>query len=280
MFVATNTSASVASSVGGMPEHMKFSESKDERTCWEAYQKFMDFGDVSTLPMIFTKEGSQVGGRSGSPLCYNRLFGLKEPTKEIGKDRVDPANDKIRKMRIGFREKLLEIAQAGGDDQRIAQKYVREAYSKHYPGFQKSEIEDEAAFEAMLASWPVEEVGEEAKLKDLINKGKLAEMVPIALRLADEGSNYAQTVVLQGIFEGMYGGKFIKFQSQALELLEKYALLGSREAFKIMQQKINIPQVKVIASKPEVIAAANRAKIDDVVGGWESFLRAKGVIAD
>lgn len=92
-----------------------------------------------------------------------------------------------------------------------------------------------------------------------------------------ETSHAVPALVLKSIFKGEgYDLKFL--QPIALNLLEIRARKGDDTAFDIMRAKIGIPQIKTIAIKPEVIAAADIAGIDIATGGWTAFLRAKGVL--
>ncbi len=263
VLIATSVSARVTP----MPDYMKIlGANSDDTACWQAFDGFMSSGNTDYLPMIFTTEESKVVGRSGSPMCKSRLFALREKIPEISKEVVDAANAEIREKRAAFREKLVGMAQTGDP---IAQKYVREAIGK-FPGFQRSEI-DVAALKTIIDSW-TKEVDKDTELKALIDHKKWDEMVVLAKELASGDSDYARTVILQGVFEEMYNRKFVPLQGQALKLLEEYALKGNSEAFRIMRLKIKIPPISSIARKPEIIEAANKAGIDN--GGWEAFVNA------
>ena len=93
-----------------------------------------------------------------------------------------------------------------------------------------------------------------------------------------ETSDESRRVVLEGIFETRYGLGTPENQAHALHLLEQYALAGNGKAFEIMRTKIAMPQIKDIAKKPEIIAAADTHGIDSAIGGWKAFLISKKVI--
>lgn len=275
----------IASDLSDMPAYMKHSGAPDEQTCWDAYVGFMHGGDTGQLKMIFTFLGKGSTPKR-SELCYQRLFGLK-----VGKgEEIEAFNEEIKGNRNAFREKLLNLVH--GDNAK-AKTYVIEAVSSKYFGFQESELnEDEKAFIATFmpkdtSKMSVDEIVEEgnagdASVKDhmikaLIKKHANAKIKEVALDWA-ETSDATRTVVLEGVFETRYGLK--DFQGQALELLEKYALLGNGKAFEIIRTKIGMQQIKVIAKKPEVIEAAKANNINGAVGGWEAFLKAHGIDTD
>lgn len=274
----------IASDLPEMPAYMKHSGAADEETCWNAYVGFMRDGDVEQLKMIFTFLGKGSTPKR-SELCYQRLFGLK-----VGKsEEIEGFNEEIKAKRKEFREKLLNLVHG---DNAAAKTYAIEAVNSKYFGFQGSELsDDEKKFIATFmpkdtSKMSADEIVEEGNagdgsvkdrmIKALIKKQALwTKIKEVALDWA-ETSDATRTVVLEGVFESRYG--LSDFQSQALELLEKYALLGNGKAFEIMRTKIGMQQIKEIAKKPEVIEAARTNNINGATEGWETFLRDHGLI--